>query len=328
MDLDLVINSLLSAPILFFLFGFIAVVLKTDLELPPSLPKLLSTYLVVAIGLKGGMELNGHGLSADSWKVLALAFVMSAVVPMYSYLILRKRTSQENAAAISATYGSVSAVTFITAVSALEGLKIEYHGHMVAAMALMEAPAIVIGVILARCMKGDGARETDGAERQPLLSLVANSLKHGPIVMLLGSLVIGRLCCPKSAGLIKPFFEHMFPGVLCLYLFDMGLNAARRLVALNVFDRFLVGFAIGVPVLNAVIATVAVYACGLTLGDGFLLVVLCASASYIAVPAAMQLAVPKADAGLYMTMALAITFPFNVAVGIPLYLTMLRMVVA
>lgn len=330
MDLDLIINSLLSAPILFFLFGFVAVVLKTELELPPSLPKLLSTYLVVAIGLKGGMELNGHGLSPDSWKVLALAFAMSALVPMYSYLIVRKRTTPENAAAISATYGSVSAVTFITAVSALEGMKIEYHGHMVAAMALMEAPAIVIGVILARGIQGDGAAHDEHSResRQPILSLVASALKHGPIVMLLGALVIGRLCSPKSATMIKPFFEHMFPGVLCLYLFDMGLNAARRLVALNVFDRFFVGFAIGVPVLNSVLATLAVYACGLSLGDGFLLVVLCASASYIAVPAAMQLAVPKAEPGLYMTMALAITFPFNVAVGIPLYLTMLRLVVA
>ena len=323
MDLELISNSVLGAPILFFLFGFVAVVLKTELELPQSMPKLLSTYLVVAIGLKGGMELNGHGLSPESWTVLGLAMVMSIAVPLYSYLLLRRRTTPENAAAISATYGSVSAVTFITAVSALEGLNIPYHGHMVAAMALMEAPAIVIGVILARHISGDSP-----SSKQPITSLIANALKHGPIVMLLGSLMIGRLASPKSALMIKPFFEHMFPGVLCLYLFDMGLNAARRLVALNVFDRFMVGFAVGVPVLNATIATLAAYTCGISQGDAFLLVVLCASASYIAVPAAMQLAVPKAEPGLYMTMALAITFPFNVAVGIPLYLTVIRTVIA
>jgi hypothetical protein len=328
MDIELISNSLLGAPILFFLFGFVAVVLKTELELPQALPKLLSTYLVVAIGLKGGMELNGHGLSQDSWIVLGLAFVFSVIVPLYTYLLLRKKTSPENAAAISATYGSVSAVTFITAVSALEGLNISYHGHMVAAMALMEAPAIVIGVILARYFSGDSATEDNGQPRQSLLSLVASALKHGPIVILLGSLVIGRLASPKSATLIKPFFEGMFPGVLCLYLFEMGLSAAKRLVALNVFDRFLCGFAVGVPVVNATLAILAAFTCGLTQGDAFLLCVLCASASYIAVPAAMQLAVPKADPGLYMTMALAITFPFNVAVGIPLYLTIIRSVIA
>jgi len=328
MDLELVSNSLLGAPILFFLFGFVAVVLKTELELPQSLPKLLSTYLVVAIGLKGGMELNGHGLSAESWVVLGLALIFSAAVPLYSYIILRRRTSPENAAAISATYGSVSAVTFITAISALEGLSIPYHGHMVAAMALMEAPAIVIGVILARYFSGDTAESVDGQPRPSVMSLIASSLKHGPIVILLGSLVIGRLASPKSATLIKPFFEGMFPGVLCLYLFEMGLSAAKRLVALNVFDRFLCGFAVGVPVVNATLAILASFTCGLSQGDAFLLCVLCASASYIAVPAAMQLAVPKAEPGLYMTMALAITFPFNIAVGIPLYLTVIRTVIA
>lgn len=327
MDLELVTNSLLGAPILFFLFGFVAVVLKTELELPASLPKLLSTYLVVAIGLKGGIELNGQGLSADSWIVLGLALIFSVVVPLYSYLMVRRRTTAENAAAISATYGSVSAVTFITAVSALEGLRIPYHGHMVAAMALMEAPAIVIGVILARYFAGDSAGAA-GQPKQSLMTLIANSLKHGPIVILLGSLVIGRLASPKSAMMIKPFFEEMFPGVLCLYLFEMGLTAAKRLVALNVFDHFLCGFAVGIPVINAALAIVAAFTFGLSQGDAFLLSVLCASASYIAVPAAMQLAVPKAEPGLYMTMALAITFPFNVAVGIPLYLTVIRNVIA
>ena len=324
MDLELISNSLLGAPILFFLFGFVAVVLRTDLELPQSLPKLLSTYLVVAIGLRGGHELNGHGLSLESFAILGLALVMSVLVPAYCYLLVRRRTTRENAAAICATYGSVSAVTFITAVSALDGLKIAYHGHMVAAMALMEAPAIVIGVMLARFATGD---TEPGQKKESVMSLIGSSPSPGPIAMLLGSMVIGQLASHKSMGLAMLFFEHMFPGVLCLYLFDMGLNAARRLTSLNVFDRFFVGFAIGIPMLNAAVATTACYLFGFNQGDSILLVVLCASASYIAVPAAMQLAVPKADSGLYTTMALGITFPFNIAVGIPLYLTVVRMLI-
>ncbi len=323
MDIQLVAENLLAGPILFFVFGFVAVTLRSEVEFPQVLSKMLSLFLVIAIGLKGGMELNHGGLSLDSIKALALAVSLACFIPLMCFLVIRTRTDINNAAAISATYGSVSAVTFITAISALEGLHIPFHGHMVAAMALMEAPAIVIGVMLVQLFSQD--------ESQPKLSVkkvFRDAVLHGPILLLLGSLVIGRVMSHGSALKVKPLFEGLFPGVLCLYLFDNGLNAARRLMALNLFDRFFCGFAIVFPLVNALLAITACYACGISQGDTILLAVLAASGSYVAVPAAMQLAVPKADASLYLTMSLGITFPFNVAVGIPLYVFLTQHVIA
>lgn len=323
MDLHLVAENLLAGPILFFIFGFVSVTLRSDVEFPQPLPKLLSLFLVIAIGLKGGMELNHGGLTVDSLKSLGLAIALAVVIPMATFAILRSRTNVWNAAAISATYGSVSAVTFITAISALEGLQIPFHGHMVAAMALMEAPAIVIGVVLVQMFADD--------ENQPKTSIrkiFHDALLHGPILLLLGSLVIGRLMSHSSAVKVKPLFDGLFPGILCLYLFDMGLNAARRLMSLNLFDRFFLAFAIVVPLVNALVAIGCCYSLGIPQGDAILLAVLAASGSYVAVPAAMQLAVPKADVSLYMTMALGITFPFNVAVGIPTYICLTRLCIA
>ncbi len=319
----MVAENLLAGPILFFVFGFIAVALRSDLELPAPLPKILSLFLVIAIGLKGGMELNHGGLTLESLKVLGAAVAFSTLVPLYCFFILRTRCNTWNAAAISATYGSVSAVTFITAISALQGLGIEFHGYMVAAMALMEAPAIVVGVMLVQYF----CRE-DGHQKQSIRKVFHDAVLHGPILLLLGSLTIGRLMSHTSAEKVSPLFEGLFPGVLCLYLFEMGLTAARKLQMLNVFDRFLLGFAVLMPLGNAGLALGVSYALGLSQGDAILLTVLAASASYIAVPAAMQLAVPKADASLYLTMALGITFPFNIAVGIPLYVTAVQTFVA
>jgi hypothetical protein len=323
MDLQVIADNLLAGPILFFLFGFVAVALKADLELPQPLPKFLSTFLVIAIGLKGGIELGHGGLTVDSFKALALAVGLSVIVPLYCFLLLRSRTTTYNAAAISATYGSVSAVTFITAISTLDGLHIQFHGYMVAAMALMEAPAIIIGVILVQYFAQGGTTTKVSVKK-----IFHDALLHGPILLLLGTLVIGRLMSPASAVKVKPLFEGLFPGILCLYLFDMGLNAARRLTQLNLFDRYLTTFAVVVPVFNAGLAIALAKVCGLSQGDTILLAVLAASASYIAVPAAMQLAVPQADASLYLTMALGITFPFNIAVGIPTYVQVTKAVVA
>lgn len=323
MDLQLIAENLLAGPILFFIFGFVAVTLRSDVELPQPLPKLMSLFLVIAIGLKGGIELNHGGLTIDSLKSLGLAISLATLIPLVSFAVIRTRTSVWNAAAISATYGSVSAVTFITAISALEGMHIQFHGHMVAAMALMEAPAIVIGVVLVQMFARD--------ETQPKTSIKKifhDALLHGPILLLLGSLVIGRLMSHGSAVKIKPLFEGLFPGILCLYLFDMGLSAARRLMALNLFDRFFVGFAILFPLTNAVLAIACCYTLGISQGDTILLAVLAASGSYVAVPAAMQLAVPKAEASLYLTMSLGITFPFNIAVGIPLYVYLTQQFIA
>ncbi len=323
MDIQLIAENLLAGPILFFIFGFVAVTLRSEVELPQPLSKLLSLFLVIAIGLKGGMELNHGGITIDSLKSLGLAIGLACLIPLMCFLVVRTRTSINNAAAISATYGSVSAVTFITAISTLDALHIPFHGHMVAAMALMEAPAIVIGVMLVQIFSQD-----DSQPKTSIKKVFHDALLHGPIILLLGSLVIGRLMSHGSAVKVQPFFEGLFPGILCLYLFDMGLSAAKRLMALNLFDRFFVGFAIVFPLTNALLAIAACYSLGISQGDTILLSVLAASGSYVAVPAAMQLAIPKADASLYLTMALGITFPFNIAVGIPVYVFVTQHVIA
>lgn len=325
MDIQVIANNLLSGPVLFFVLGFIVVSLKSDVELPAPVPKLLSLYLMIAIGLKGGIELHHNGLTLESSKVLFLAVMFSALVPIYTFFILKMRLDSCNAAAICATYGSVSAVTFITAVSVLESLGIEYHGFMVAAMALMEAPAIIIAVIIVNMFDNESGAESH--KSQSWTHVVHDSLLHGPIVVLLGSMFVGRLMSEQSVVAVKPFFTGLFPGVLCIYLFEMGLGAAKRLAALNRFDRFLMTFAVVVPLCNGLLAIGVGYECGLTQGDALLLSILCASASYVAVPAAMQLAIPKADPGLYLTMALGITFPFNIALGIPLFLSLSRILI-
>ena len=319
MNFDLIADNLLAAPILFFLLGFLIVALKADLDIPQPLPKLLSLFLVIAIGLKGGIELHHGGLTLDSIKVILACVTMSLIMPLIGFAVLRSRLDVYNAAAVAATYGSVSAVTFITAISAIEGLGLEYHGYMVAAMALMEAPPIVMGVALVRRYANE-----PGAPAIKWGKLLHDSLLHGPIVLLLGSLFVGRLIGDKSAAAIKPFFGGLFPGLLCLYLLDMGLNAARRLTTINLVDKFLVAFAIIMPILGASAGIAISCLFGVDKGDALLITVLCASASYIAVPAAMQLSVPKADPSVYLTMALGFTFPFNIAVGIPLYLSTLN----
>jgi hypothetical protein len=320
MNFDLIADNLLAAPILFFLLGFVVIALKADVEIPHPLPKLLSLYLVIAIGLKGGIELHHGGLPPESIKVILCCVTMSLIVPLVAFAVLRSRLDVYNSAAIAATYGSVSAVTFITAISAIESLGLTYHGHMVAAMALMEAPPIVLGVALVRRYANDGGQSSINWGK-----LLHDSLLHGPIILLLGSLFVGRLISHKSAEAIKPFFNGLFPGLLCLYLFDMGLNAARRLTNVNLVDKFLVGFAVAMPICGAIAGIGISFVLGVGRGDALLLTVLCASASYIAVPAAMQLSVPKADPSVYLTMALGFTFPFNIAIGIPLYLAVLNL---
>lgn len=319
MNFDLIADNLLAAPILFFLLGFVVIALKADVEIPHPLPKLLSLYLVIAIGLKGGIELHHGGLPPESIRVILACITMSLVMPLIAFGVLRSRLDVYNSAAIAATYGSVSAVTFITAISAIESLGLTYHGHMVAAMALMEAPPIVLGVALVNRFAGDSQNKVNWGK------LLHDSLLHGPIILLLGSLFVGRLISDKSATAIKPFFSGLFPGLLCLYLFDMGLNAARRLTNVNLVDKFLVGFAVVMPLIGATAGITISYVLGVNRGDALLITVLCASASYIAVPAAMQLSVPKADPSVYLTMALGFTFPFNIAIGIPLYLATLNL---
>lgn len=309
-----ILQNFLSPPVLFFFLGLLATLARSDLEIPQPLPKFLSLYLLLAIGFKGGFELHHSGLSADVLLALGAAMIMAIVVPLYSYFILRIRLTVYDSAAIAATYGSISAVTFITAISYLNNLGISYGGYMVAAMALMESPAIVIGVILVR--RFGQSTNGNGFAWKPIIH---EAFFNGSVFLIIGALLIGLATGNEGAKALKPFTEDIFKGMLSFFLLDMGIVAAKRLGDLGAFRWFLTGFGILMPIANAILAIFIARLLGLSEGDTLLFAILCASASYIAVPAAMRLAVPEANPSLYVAMALAITFPFNIIVGIPLY---------
>lgn len=299
-----------------------AVLVKSDLDIPQPLPKAFSLYLLFAIGFKGGVELAHGGLQPDLLKALAAAIALACVVPIYAFFILRRRLDVNNAAAVAATYGSISAVTFIAATSFLGQLGVASGGYMVAAMALMESPAIVVGVALGRRFAIH-----PGDLNRPVLSwgaLLREAFFNGSVFVLVGSLVIGAITGGRGAAAVQPFTEGIFKGVLCLFLLDMGLVSARRLGSLRQLGAFPLAFATLLPLFNAAVAIAMAKSLGLPKGDAFLLCILAASASYIAVPAAMRAAIPEANPGLYVTMALALTFPFNVILGFPLYYSIIQ----
>ena len=317
MDASLIVNNLLSPPILFFFLGVLAVLFKSDLDVPAPLPKFFSLYLLFAIGFRGGVELNHSGMSEQVALALGAAMLMAALVPVYSFYVLRLKLEAHDAAAIAATYGSISAVTFITAASFLQRLGVDFGGHLVAAMALMESPARVIGVVLYRL---NTAGHEGGNRRLGWSELLRDAFLNGSVFLIVGSLVIGALTGEAGAEALRPFTDDIFKGMLAFFLLDMGLVAAKRMGDLRRAGAFLVAFAILVPLFNAAAGILLAKLVEMPRGDALMFSVLCASASYIAVPAAMRMAVPSANPSLYVPMALAITFPFNIIVGLPLYL--------
>ncbi len=329
MDSGLILSNILNPPVLFFFLGMVAVFVQSDLEIPNPLPKLFSLYLLVAIGFKGGHELFESGLSPLIISTLLAAVVMASIVPVYSFFILRVRLDNYNAAAIAATYGSISAVTFITASSLLDKLQIPYGGHMVAALALMESPAIVVGLILVRVFTKKDANISDDKEESTETSwgeVLREAFLNGSVLLLIGSLIIGVLTGGDGWSKVHLFVEKdLFYGALMFFLLDMGLVAARRVQDLRKTGMFLIGFAVLMPIANALIGIILAKTIGMGRGDALLFAVLCASASYIAVPAAMRMTVPEANPSLYVSMALAITFPFNIVVGIPIYLQTIKL---
>lgn len=320
MDGSLILFNILNPPVLFFFLGMLAVFLKSDLEIPQPLPKLFSLYLLLAIGFKGGYELAESGINNQIVLTLLAAIAMASIVPIYSFFILKIKLDAYNAAAIAAAYGSISAVTFITASSFLEKLHIAYGGHMVAALALMESPAIIVGLILVRVF----AAEKDGDGEFSWGVVLQEAFLNGSVFLLVGSVVVGMLTGEKGWEKLEPFTQGIFYGVLTFFLLDMGLVAARRIRELRKTGSFLIGFSVLVPVFNAVLGIGIAKLLGFSEGNALLFAVLCASASYIAVPAAMRLTVPEANPSLYVSMALALTFPFNIIVGIPLYLEIIK----
>ena len=313
-------TNFLDPAILFFIFGVFAGSVKSNLEIPPQISRFLSLYLLMALGLKGGFALHKSGFTSEIALSLGLAVFLAVIIPIIGYLILRRKLSAFDAAAIAATYGSVSAVTFITATQYLDQFGIAYGGHMAAAMALMESPAIILAIILAN--KARAAMSVDSTvkhEPAGVSKILHESFTDGAQLLLLGSMAVALVSGDAGHKLMAPFSIDLFKGMLSFFLLDMGLMAARNFKGLRGKPPITLLYAIGSPLSHALLALVFCKLIGLPLGNTILLMVLASSASYIAVPAVLRHALPEVNPALYMGMSLGITFPFNIILGIPLY---------
>jgi hypothetical protein len=304
-------QNLIDPAILFFIFGVLAGFVRSNLEIPPAISRFLSLYLLMALGLKGGFALAQSGLTAEVATSLGAAILLAIIVPVLGYWILKRFLSGFDAAAIAATYGSVSAVTFVTAIQFLENQEIAYGGHMAAAMALMESPAIILAVILANSLRQQ--------KSIPIGKILHESFTDGAQLLLLGAMVVGLLTGEAGQAAMQPFSGDLFKGMLAFFLLDMGLMTARNLPQFKSISPALILYAVIGPLVHASIALGLALLLNLSPGNATLLIVLAASASYIAVPAVLRYAVPEANPSLYFGLSLGLTFPFNLIIGIPLY---------
>ena len=319
MNFNLLFDNLTNPASLFFVLGVISVRLKSDLEIPANTSKFISLYLLFSIGFKGGQELaNSHFTAEIIWSIL-FGIGIACLIPLYTFFILKRKFSIYDAGAIASAYGSVSAVTFVTATSFLEMQNTAYSGHMVAVMALMEAPAIIIGVLLIQIYSKNEVQSLD------MKKLIGHSFTNGSVLLITGSLFIGLMATGKQATDIKPFTTDIFKGFLAIFLLDMGITSGRKLNDFIKNGWFAVIFAIIIPLLNGCIVALLSGYISSNIGNRFILAVLAASASYIAVPAAMKIAAPKANPGIFVPMALAVTFPFNITLGMPIYFLLIHM---
>ena len=315
MNYHLLIDNLTNPALLFFILGIIAVLVKSDLEIPPNSSKFISLYLLFAIGFKGGQELSHETFNAEIAASMLFGIAFSMGVPLYTFFLLKKQLNPYNAAAIAAAYGSVSAVTFVTAVSFLEIQHLQLHGHMVAIMALMESPAIIVGLLLLTLSKEVDNQELAIKKR----TVLKHAFTNGSVLLILGSLCIGFMANAEQAEGIKPFTDDLFKGFLAIFLLDMGISSGKKLKAFFSFGWFPLVFAIVIPLINGCLVAVMSAAVTSDVSNRFMFAILAASASYIAVPAAMKISVPKSNPGLYLPMALAVTFPINITIGMPIY---------
>jgi hypothetical protein len=313
MDFHLLIDNLTNPALLFFVLGIITVYLKSDLEIPPNSSKFISLYLLFAIGFKGGQELSHESFTTEiGWSML-FGIGISFIIPLYTFFILKQRLNVFDAGAIAAAYGSVSAVTFVTAVSYLEAQQLTLHGHMVAIMALMESPAIIIGLLLISIFNKD---VHDKIKKR---DAIKHSFTNGSVLLILGSLIIGYLANAKQAEGIKPFTNDLFKGFLAIFLLDMCITSGRKLKSFFSFGWFPIIFAILIPLINGCFVAFISSFVTHDISNRFMFAILAASASYIAVPAAMKISVPKANPGLFLPMALVVSFPINITIGLPIY---------
>ena len=333
MDIKL-FATLLDPAILFFFLGLFAALVRSNLEIPAPIAKFLSLYLLMAIGIKGGVALSVSGIHMQMMVGLAIALFMAFLVPLYTFPLLRRKLDGFNAAAIAATYGSVSAVTFIAAGQFLDNQGVEYGGYMAVALVIMEAPAVIMAVALAAMTRASLAKQGAGAATAAnvgknngsfsLKNILHESFTDGAILLLMGSLLIGVAVGAEGYKVMKPFTGDLFKGLLAFFLLEMGILVARRIREMKGVGPFLIAFAFLVPMVNAVIVITLSHLAGLSAGDTLMLAALAASASYIVVPAVVRVAIPEANPGLYFGMALALTFPFNVVLGIPLYYQLIQ----
>ncbi len=313
MNWSLLVDNLTNPALLFFCLGIFAVQVKSDLEIPATSGKFISLYLLFSIGFNGGQELAHSHFSFEIVNTILFSIALASIIPVYVFFFMKKKLGTENAGAIAAAYGSVSAVTFVTAISFLEQHFTPFDGHMVAILAFMEAPAIIVGVLLIKYFSKNNESNIS------MFSLVRHAITNGSVLLILGSLVIGYIASDQQANGIKPFTTDLFKGFLAIFLLDMGITSGQKLKSFFEHGWFTSASAAMFALVNGSVVAIISGAITPVAGNRFLLAVLAASASYIAVPAAMKIAVPKANPGIYLPMALAVTFPINITIGLPLY---------
>lgn len=336
-------QNLLDPAILFFIFGVLAGAVKSNLEIPQPISRFLALYLLMALGLKGGFALAHSGFTPQVATSLGCAILLAVVVPLLGYWMLRRVLSGFDAAAVAATYGSVSAVTFVTAVQTLENQQVEFGGYMSAAMALMESPAIILAIVFANALRqkqasaiaqtsgGAGVLSVGHSPQRagvPFGKILHESFTDGAQLLLLGAMLIGILSGDVGKEAMQPFSGDLFKGMLAFFLLDMGLLTARSLPQVRGKSPWLLAYAVAAPLAHASLALGLCALLDIPVGDAILLMVLAASASYIAVPAVMRHAIPEANPSLYFGLSLGITFPLNILFGIPLYTYVAKAVLA
>jgi hypothetical protein len=334
---DARMTVLLDPAILFFVFGLLAGALRSNLEIPPAISKFLSLYLLMALGLKGGFALAQSGLSAEVGKGLFAAIAMAVVVPILAFQVLKRCVSPLNAAAVAATYGSVSAVTFVTACQFLDQQGMAFSPHMTAALVVMESPAILLGVYWANALRRPAAitaasapagtshlPASGHAPRPSFKHILHESFTEGAQLLLLGSMAVGYISGESGQAVMQPFSGDLFKGMLAFFLLDMGLTVARNFSQARRSPPWLLAYALIAPLVHASLALGLAVVLGMNAPDAALLMVLAASASYIAVPAVLRHAIPEANPSIYLGLSLGVTFPFNILVGITLYAEMAR----
>jgi len=312
-------QNLLDPAILFFVFGCFAGFIKSNLEIPRSIAQFLSLYLLMALGLKGGFALAKTGLNADIAISLAVAILMAFIVPTLGYQFLKNKISKFDAAAVAASYGSVSAVTFVTAVQFLEQSDLYPNGYMAIALVIMESPAIIMAVLLANMLRHE-MQSSVSTQGPSLKAILHESFTDGAHLLLLGAMAVGYLSGEAGKAVMQPFSGDLFKGMLAFFLLDMGLMVAKNFKEAKSNSVALIAYAVLSPLVHASLALSLCVLFGVGLADTVLLMVLSASASYIVVPAVLRYAIPEANPSIYFGLSIGITFPLNILVGIPMYM--------